>query len=49
VNYIFGVAAIPKGFQRVDAIDEDKGGIVLRCGDASARVPVDLGFLRGSA
>ena len=49
VNYIFGVAAIPKDFERVDAIEEFDGGIVLRSGDSKVRVPVDPGFLRGSA
>jgi hypothetical protein len=49
VNYIFGVAPIPKNFERVDAIDETSGGIVLRSGDAAASVPIDTAYLRGSA
>ena len=48
VNYIFGVAEIPAGLERVDAIEESDGGIVLRGGGATVRVPVDLSFLRGT-
>jgi hypothetical protein len=49
VNYVFGVATVPAGFERVDAIEPDNGGIALRSGRSSVDVPVDLAFLQGTA
>ena len=46
VNYIMGVAAVPDGFDRVDAIGESDGGVTLRSGRRSVHVPVDVSFLR---
>ena len=48
VNYVMGVAPVPTGFDRVDAIDEADGGVTLRCGGRSVHVPVDLAFLQGA-
>lgn len=45
VNYIFGVTAIPSGFERVDAIEEGDGGVMLRSGRISVQVPIDVPFL----
>jgi hypothetical protein len=46
VNYIFGVAPIPRTFERVAGIESAAGGIVIR-DDAGKKVraPIDIGFL----
>jgi hypothetical protein len=49
VNYIFGVTAVPAGFERVDAIEAGDGGVTLRSGGISVRVPLDLSFLNADA
>jgi len=49
VNYIFGVAQVPDGFERVDAIEEDGSGVALVSGRQRVRVPVDLSFLRNAS
>ena len=47
VNYIVGVAAIPRGFDRVQAIEPAAGGIALVAANGRrAKCPLDLGFLR---
>lgn len=45
VNYIFGVAAVPAGFERVEAIEAGDGQVTLRSGRLAVRVPVDVSFL----
>jgi hypothetical protein len=45
VNYIFGVTAVPVGFERVDTIEAADGGVILRSGRISVRVPIDVPFL----
>jgi hypothetical protein len=48
VSYIFGVAAIPKGFDRVAEIREHRTGVELVSpGGQRVRCAVDLGWLRG--
>lgn len=47
VNYIVGVAAIPRGFDRVKTIAPTPGGIALVADSGRrAECPLDLGFLR---
>lgn len=49
VNYIFGVAAIPAGFDRVADIRAAKGGIELTAASGlRARCALDLAFLSGA-
>ena len=45
VNYIFGVVAIPAGFEKVTTIESAGRGIVVSSGKKSVRAPVDLSFL----
>lgn len=46
VRYLFGMAAIPRGFDRVAAIEPAKGGITLVAANGKrASAAVDLGFL----
>jgi hypothetical protein len=48
VSYIFGVAAIPKGFDRVAEIREHRTGVELVSPSGQrVRCAVDLGWLRG--
>ncbi len=48
VNYIMGVAAIPKGWGRVKTITPDLQGIILHSAQGRAvHAPLDLGFLYG--
>jgi hypothetical protein len=49
VRYIFGVAAIPAGFDRVAEIRAGSGGIELVAANGKrARTKLDVAFLRGS-
>jgi len=46
VNYIMGVAAIPKNWGRVKSITRESGGIVLESTQGRAvRTPIDIDFL----
>ena len=47
VNYVFAVAAVPAGFERVEAIEQDDGAVTLVSGPHHVRVPVDFSFLSG--
>jgi hypothetical protein len=46
VRYVMAVAPVPRGFERVKAIEPDEQGVVLRS-DAGmkVRVPIDLSFV----
>jgi hypothetical protein len=46
VNYIFGIAAVPAGFGRVETIEQSRSGVTLRSGGTNVHVPVDVPFLQ---
>lgn len=48
VNYLFGVAPIPPGMERIEAIDRHPDGITLRGTDIKVDVPLDVDFLFGA-
>ena len=48
VNYIMAVAAVPAGFDRVEAIEPTEGGVTLRSHSGQSVVaPLELSFLEG--
>lgn len=50
VNYIMGVAAIPRGFDRVQSIQPARGGITITSASGrSVRARVDVGFLSSTS